>query len=147
MAPENDKAYLFVYGTLRHDHRHEVFPWLAKHGRLIGKARFQGRLFIVNHYPGAVESDAPDAWVRGEVYALPNHDDIWQRLDDYEECGPQCSQPTLYRRERKNVILDDGTAVDAWVYLYNRPTDALPEIQSGDFLSYLNTRRPRMNET
>jgi gamma-glutamylcyclotransferase (GGCT)/AIG2-like uncharacterized protein YtfP len=139
MASPNESAYLFVYGTLRQDERNEMSRLLATKGRYKGQARLRGKLFVVNHYPGAVDSDAPNAWVHGEVYELPNHDGIWQQLDDYEECGPGFSQPTLYRRERKQVILEDGTALDAWVYIYNRPTHALLEIHSGDFLNFLNT--------
>jgi gamma-glutamylcyclotransferase (GGCT)/AIG2-like uncharacterized protein YtfP len=133
MAPKSEKAYFFVYGTLRQSKRSAMSHWLAKNGRCIGGARFQGKLFMVAHYPGAVDSDAHNAWVHGEVYELPNQASIWQYVDDYEGCGPQSAQPPLYRRERKTVILQDGTPVDAWVYLYNRPTDGLPEIPSGEF--------------
>ena len=88
---------------------------------------------MVGRYPGAVKSDAPNAWVHGEVFELFNDDGIMQRLDDYEECGPQFADPR-YRREREKVFLEDGREVAAWLYLYNRPTDALAEIPSGDFL-------------
>jgi len=124
MPGPNDKPCVFVYGTLRRDNRNEMSQLLAKQGRFIGMARFKGRLFLVANYPGAVDSDTPQAWVHGELYELPHNDAVLRRLDDYEGCGPQFPQPTLYRREKKTVVLEDGTAVEAWVYLYNRPTDA-----------------------
>jgi gamma-glutamylcyclotransferase (GGCT)/AIG2-like uncharacterized protein YtfP len=149
MTPHNEKACLFVYGTLRrgsrndHSGRNEILALLAKYGRSLGPARLQGRLFMVKHFPGAVHSDAPNMWVHGAVYELPSNDTIWQQLDDYEECSAKFPTPTLYCRWKKTVVLENGITVDAWVYMYNRPTDGLTEIPSGDFLEYTRTTDDR----
>jgi gamma-glutamylcyclotransferase (GGCT)/AIG2-like uncharacterized protein YtfP len=140
MAPERDKVYLFVYGTLRRGEPNEMSEILANHGRLVGPARFHGRLFLVDHYPGAVDSDAPNAWVYGEIYELRGNALLLHSLDKYEECGPEFAQPNLYRREKRTVVLEDGRTLDAWIYVYNRPIDGFPEIHSGDFVNYLNGR-------
>ncbi|MBE0627081.1 MAG: hypothetical protein IH606_19965 [Burkholderiales bacterium] len=39
-----------------------------------------------------------------------------------------------YVREEKEVVLNSGEMLIAWIYIYNRPTGALEEISSGDFL-------------
>ena len=100
----------------------------------------RGRLFLVKDFPGAdfpgaVDSSSSEDRVRGEVYELHDEPALLEKLDEYEECSPNDPKPTLYRREKRNVVLEDGRTVEAWVYLFNRPTDGLPRIRSGDFLA------------
>jgi gamma-glutamylcyclotransferase (GGCT)/AIG2-like uncharacterized protein YtfP len=130
-----DKSHLFVYGTLRRHTGHTMSMWLATQARFVGNARLQGRLYLIDPYPGAVESDTADAWVHGEILELLRPDATLQQLDDYEQAGTPFHQPAAYRRDKKPVLLEDGSTVEAWVYLYNRPTDTFREILSGDFLS------------
>jgi gamma-glutamylcyclotransferase (GGCT)/AIG2-like uncharacterized protein YtfP len=135
MLPDSDNAYLFVYGTLRRDTGHSMSLWLATQARFVAPARLQGRLFLIDPYPGAVESVGANTWVHGELFELLRPETTLQQLDEYEQAGAQFPQPAAYRREVKPVFLEDGSTVKAWVYLYNRPPDALREILSGDFLS------------
>jgi gamma-glutamylcyclotransferase (GGCT)/AIG2-like uncharacterized protein YtfP len=135
MSASTDTAYLFVYGTLRRNTGHSMSLWLTTQASFVAIARLQGRLFLIDPYPGAVESDAADSWVHGELFDLLRPDATLQQLDDYEQAGTPFHQPAAYRRDKKLVFLEDGTTVEAWVYLYNRPTDTFREILSGDFLS------------
>lgn len=107
---------------------------LAQHSRFIGKARYQGRLYQVDYYPGAVPSHNSTDQVMGELYQLLQPDLLLPELDNYEECSPQFASPHEYRRELQNIRLDNGNIVIAWVYVYNRNTDGLTLIQTGDFL-------------
>ena len=50
-------------------------------------------------------------------------DSALERLDMYEGV-----EEGLYVRERCVVHLDDGSRVEAWVYIYNQPTTALRRI-------------------
>jgi len=118
-------SLVFVYGSLRRGG--------AAHGRLrgaelIAPARYQGRLYDLGEYPGAVPSaDAGDA-VHGELYRLPavGAEALLARLDRYE--GPE------YRRERARVGLEArGEARECWIYLYRGDLDGRRRVASGDW--------------
>ena len=132
--------FLFVYGTLRRDIRHEMYRLLARNADFVGDATFQGRLYLVDDFPGAVSSPSSEDCVRGEVYRLEEPQQVLSKLDDYEEFDPQSPEAGLYRRVKAMVLLDDDTPVDAWIYLYNRPTAGLLAIPSGDFLQITTIR-------
>lgn len=125
--------YLFVYGTLRRGTETSMHHLLAQHSDFVGEATCQGRLYKIAYYPGLVPSDDPAHQVKGEVYALHEPASVLPALDAYEECGPGFSEPTEYVRERREVVLNTGRMLIAWVYLYKRPTEGLLEIASGDF--------------
>lgn len=132
------QSFLFVYGTLRSGAKHLMHQVLIKHSRFIGMAHFQGRLYRVTHYPAVVASANPDEKVLGEVYQLLQPEQTLPELDRYEECGTDFPEPQEYRREQQPVRLENGDSVMAWVYLYNRDTEMLTSIPSGDFLSKSN---------
>lgn len=108
---------------------------LARHADLIGDASYQGRMYSLVYYPGVVPSDNPAHQVKGEVYCLREAESVLPRLDEYEECGPGFAAPTEYIRVQQVVVLEDGRKLTVWAYIYNRPTEGLSEIVSGDFLS------------
>jgi gamma-glutamylcyclotransferase (GGCT)/AIG2-like uncharacterized protein YtfP len=87
----------------------------------------------VAEYSGLVASASPLDLVRGEAYILDAPSTLLPRLDDYEGCGPRFSRPTEYVRRWRDVRLAQGTKLEAWVYLYNRDTEGLDRIESGDF--------------
>ena len=125
---------LFVYGTLLRGFDHPMAKLLAKSANFIGEATCKGRLYRVNHYPGLVLSDDPADIVFGEVYRLRAGEELLREFDMYEACGEGFAEPTEYVREMLEVALDDGTASEAWTYLYNWPVAHLPRIASGRFL-------------
>ena len=127
--------YLFVYGTLRQNANHPMHQLLAKQCRFIGSARYQARLYRIDYYPGAAPSNNSADQVVGELYQLTQPECLLPALDNYEECSPQFAQPHEYRREQQSVMLENGNSVVAWVYVYNRSTDGLTLIHSGDFLA------------
>jgi len=107
---------------------------LMEHAEFLGDATFQGRLYLVGTFPGAVKSSFPDDLVQGEVYRLVKPGELLPRLDAYEDFDPRSPETSLYRREKATLRLESGEFADAWIYLYNRPTENLPRIVSGDFL-------------
>jgi len=123
---------LFVYGTLRRGSRHPLAGQLADKASYLGEARFNARLYRITHYPGAVASSQPGDWVQGDVYVLQDPTFLTS-LDRYEGCGPNDAKPTQYLRLLQSVTLSDGTAVDAWAYIYNWPVEKLERIMSGRF--------------
>jgi gamma-glutamylcyclotransferase (GGCT)/AIG2-like uncharacterized protein YtfP len=102
----------------------------------VGQGFFQGRLYRVSWYPGAVASDSPRDQVTGDVFKIHagQADSLFRTLDDYEGARPEGEHPALYRRERVRVHSEDGGEIEAWIYLFNHATDRLERIGSGDFL-------------
>jgi gamma-glutamylcyclotransferase (GGCT)/AIG2-like uncharacterized protein YtfP len=125
---------LFVYGTLMRGFDHPMARLLSRSADFIGEARCQGRLYLVKHYPGLVLSDDVSDVVFGEVYRLRARDELLREFDMYEACGDGFPPPTQYVRRLLQVTLNDGTASEAWTYIYNWPVDGLPRIASGKFL-------------
>jgi gamma-glutamylcyclotransferase (GGCT)/AIG2-like uncharacterized protein YtfP len=140
-APRNDgykermtSDRLFVYGTLMRGFDHPMAKLLSRSADFIGEARCQGRLYLVKHYPGLVRSDDVSDVVFGEVYRLRACDELLREFDMYEACGEGFPPPTQYVRQLLQVTLNDGSASEAWTYIYNWPVDGLPRIASGRFL-------------
>jgi len=102
---------------------------LWQRGRRVGDAVFQGRLYRVADYPGAVASDDPADCVKGLLLALDNPAQVFSELDLYE------GVPDLFRRQPVMVKTGKGETLSAWIYLYNRPVRRLARIRSGDFLN------------
>jgi len=126
--------HLFVYGTLIRGFDHPMARLLAANADFIGPASCRGRLYLVRHYPGLVLSDDPADIVHGELFALREVDALLHEFDMYEACGEGFAEPTEYVRQMLHVTLADGTAGEAWTYVYNWPVNELPQIASGRFL-------------
>lgn len=132
---DKDLNQIFVYGSLRKAFDHPKHSLLADNGRLLGIGFCQGNLYEIEWYPGVVLSDDPADRVKGEVYAIhDNLNSVLAALDQYEGYSPDSPGASLYVRRIVPVTLEDGTATEAWTYLYNRKPDELKRIPSGDFL-------------
>ncbi len=125
---------LFVYGTLMRGFDHPMARLLSGNADFLGPATCRGRLYLVRHYPGLVLSADPADIVHGELFALREVDALLGEFDMYEACGEGFAPPTEYVRQLLPVTLADGTAEDAWTYVYNWPVNELPRIASGRFL-------------
>ncbi len=124
--------YLFVYGTLR---RHCLNHPLLTDCVYVADAHMRGELYEVNNYPAAIASES--GLIAGELYCLEHPEQLLPILDDYEECAAHCPEPHEYLRCQQTVTLTDQKYLAAWVYIYNRPTESLQRIWSGDYLQYL----------
>ena len=125
---------VFVYGTLMSGFDHPMSKLLAAGADLLGPATVRGKLYLITHYPGLLHSDDAGDIVHGELYRLRDVDKLMAALDDYESVGPGHEAPTLYLRELMPATLDDGSVMEAWTYIYNRPVDEAKRIKSGKFL-------------
>jgi gamma-glutamylcyclotransferase (GGCT)/AIG2-like uncharacterized protein YtfP len=126
--------YIFVYGTLRRDANSEMHQLLAKHAEFVNDATYQGKLYKIDYYPGAVPSDDPNDAIQGEVYLLHQADVVLPLLDQYEEFGSEFPKPNEYIRLKQTVTLKNGRTVTAWVYIYNHSTEGLELIKSANFI-------------
>ncbi|MEX2617124.1 MAG: gamma-glutamylcyclotransferase family protein [Alphaproteobacteria bacterium] len=127
--------HLFVYGSLRRGAGHPIHRILARHATPLGPAVWQGRLYRIGWYPGAVASDNATDGVRGDVYRLRAPRLTLPPLDRFENCGPGFPVPTEFVRERHAVRRPDGGFLSAWIYVYHRPVNGLRRIAGGDFLA------------
>ncbi|CCE05105.1 conserved hypothetical protein [Bradyrhizobium sp. STM 3843] len=125
---------LFVYGSLMRGFDHPMARLLAANADFLGDAWCRGRLYLAQDYPGLVISDDANEIVHGELYRLRQALALLRELDMYEACGEGFAEPTEYVRRLLRVQLADGSACDAWTYLYNWPVEKLPRISTGRFL-------------
>jgi gamma-glutamylcyclotransferase (GGCT)/AIG2-like uncharacterized protein YtfP len=107
---------------------------LSRSADYLGEARCCGRLYLIKHYPGLLLSENPSQIVFGELYRLRDRDALLGEFDMYEACGEGFPEPTEYLRKMLPVTLEDGTAGEAWTYVYNWPVTGLAHIASGRFL-------------
>lgn len=137
-SPNSIKPLLFVYGTLMSRADHPMAKHLSANATKIGPATYQGKMYLLSFpdgnmtYPGVTPSSSPSDLIHGEIYELHSHY-IFNLLDEYEGCTKHSPQPHEYSRELVEVFLTPNQPTKAWIYLYTRPTDDLPQIESGMF--------------
>ena len=124
---------LFVYGTLMRGFDNPMAQLLTRSAEYLGPATCRGRLYRVKYYPGLVLSDAADDVVHGELYRLRHVEEMLREFDMYEACGEGFAEPTQYVRKMLPLTRDDGSAAEAWTYIYNWPVTQLARIESGRF--------------
>ena len=101
----NDDVLLFVYGSLMNPaERLRLLgrPIEASPARLSGYSRGKKRYYFVKKEEGAVTDGAILEGLSARELAI---------LDQYEEV------PTLYTRERIEVLAADGREIECWIYL------------------------------
>jgi gamma-glutamylcyclotransferase (GGCT)/AIG2-like uncharacterized protein YtfP len=130
--------YLFVYGLLRRDIDHPAASYLRHCGRFVGHGYMPGTLYDTGCYPALVPGDAYSARVYGDVYHLKDPNNTLPVLDDFEEVGPRYTRPHEYVRQKYTIRVHDRNIL-CWVYVYNRPTQGLQRISSGDYIVYLRS--------
>lgn len=107
------------------------------HAAFVDTGIFRGKLYDLGAYPGVVPSNDPNDRVRGEVYFLRRSKELLRALDEYEGC---VGVFPLYRRQLATVVLNNGTQITAWIYIYNRSTKGYQVISSGDYLKFLKNK-------
>ncbi|MFH4968903.1 gamma-glutamylcyclotransferase family protein [Gaetbulibacter sp. M240] len=129
-------AYLFVYGSLLKGQNNKMADLLSIYSEFLGEGFFNGKLYLVSWFPGAVLSDNSSDKVYGHIFKLNNESKVLSVLDDYEGFGPGYDEPYLFRRELNTVNLKQGSQVESWVYLYNLPVRKLQRIPDGNYLNF-----------
>lgn len=97
----------------------------------IGKGYFNGKLFRVEWYPGALYEPGAPTRVHGEIYQL-NSLEILEELDEYEDVLED-EAASLYVRKVVPVRNSQEADIPCWAYLYNQPVSDLPLIEGGYF--------------
>ena len=133
---------LFVYGSLRSGFHSPVYEYISRFFKFIGDARVQGKLYDMGKYPAGIPSNE-NSFIIGELYQAKNeHEFSWAigQLDDYEGVSVEPDEIQLYRREITQVQINN-METHAWIYWYNGMISGHNEIQSGDLIEYLNTKK------
>lgn len=128
-------SYLFVYGTLL-DERNPFGAFLNDCCSFYKKGKFQGKLFDLGEYPGAIIQPGAEHYVYGSIFVMTDPQQTLKKLDDYEGFGAGYPQPNEFKRELVEVESEDGS-LSCWVYLYNLPPEGHWPIVSGDYLEYI----------
>jgi len=115
---------LFVHGRLR---RGEANHQLIADGAFLGPASTsqQYALCIMNSKP--IITKRPASLIAGEVFAVT--DDLLKVVDRSE------GHPHVNKRELVQVLLQDGTPIEAWLYFHVQPLRDSQVIESGDYAS------------
>jgi gamma-glutamylcyclotransferase (GGCT)/AIG2-like uncharacterized protein YtfP len=127
------QEYLFLYGTLMRKYQIPAHTAVTHYCDYLSKGSFQGKLYLIEDYPGAIPTSNPKNRVKGEVYTIQESIPLFETLDTYEECSPRFPEPHEYVRQQQPVLLENGESVLAWMYLYARPLLNKSPILSGQF--------------
>ncbi|GAB3928895.1 gamma-glutamylcyclotransferase family protein [Mucilaginibacter myungsuensis] len=126
----NNSKYLFIYGTLLNADNH-YGALLKNNSKYISPGSFNGLLYDLGEYPGALYIPALDRKVYGDIVELTDLS-ILTQLDEYEGYGETEEQPNLYIRQI--VPVETGNEmIDCWAYIYNFPVDDSQLIPSGRY--------------
>ncbi len=134
VSPMTNAQNLFVYGLLRPSSGHGVAENLMDQAHYVGPARFQGRLFEIDGYPGVIDSETASECVLGDVFEIPNDPQFLAALDEFEGCGVKDPEPWEYRRVIRRVSAHRAS-LECWIYLYNWSLDGKRIIRGGDYLA------------
>ena len=132
---------LFVYGSLRSGFRNPAYEYITRYFVYKGEAMVKGKFYDKGAIPVAIET-SEEKYILGELYTLQNPEDFswaFMQLDDYEGLNTEPGEIPLYKRELVKAY-QPGDTSDAWVYWYNRNTDGLQEIETGDVMKYLQQK-------
>lgn len=126
--------YLFVYGTLLKNFDSYMSKFLEKNAEFFGESYFNGKLFEISWYPGAVLSTDEDDKVYGHIYKITDEEKTFKILDDYEGISETAEVPNEFKRVLIHAFLNNETMLQTWVYVYNLSTLNLRQIASGNYL-------------
>ena len=124
--------FLFVYGTLMHGFDNPFASRIRALSSYQGKGFFQGMLYRISWYPGAVYDKTVEEKVHGEVFRLSEDEGLLPLLDEYEDVLEDESG-SLYLRKLVPITLSNKRIVLCWTYLYNQATEGLEIIPGGNF--------------
>lgn len=124
----SETEIVFVYGTLRRGGSNHFRMAAAK---FVSSATLTGRLYRVHWYPGLVLDEAGDE-IHGDLYEVDQ--DTLAILDVFEGLSAGEIEGTEYRRLKTEVVLQDSSVREAWVWEWIGATDEVKRLSDGDWL-------------
>lgn len=119
---------LFAYGTLIPGCEPAAVHSTCARFEPIGEAFIRGTLYDLGSFPGV---GAGEGLVGGVVLRVPS--DAWPTLDAYEGCPISSGECGLFRRNPTRATLDDGKALNCWLYVYAGDIRGRRVVESGDW--------------
>lgn len=129
----SDPGYLFTYGTLMQGFSNPFAEKLHALSSYEGKGYFNGLLYRITWYPGAIYEEKSDSKVYGEIYRLTPDTELIKDLDEYEDVFED-EAASLYVRRVVPVTTESKSVIPCWVYLYNQPVKDCALLGDGHFL-------------
>ena len=126
--------HLFLYGTLLPGKAPEEIAGVVKRFRRLGPASVRGKLYDFGEFPGAIIDQSCRTMIHGELVLLPADNRVFEVLDRYEEFDPLRPKRSLFIRKKAKVRLADGSSLEGWIYVYNRPPGNAKLVRGGDYL-------------
>jgi gamma-glutamylcyclotransferase (GGCT)/AIG2-like uncharacterized protein YtfP len=130
------REYLFIYGTLLPEYAPNEIADTVRRLLYVGPASVQGRLYDLGEYPGVILDASSQTKISGHLFMLPQDQSVLKTLDSYEGFKPEDLNKSLFVRRWATVNLDDGRAIQSWIYVYNQDPGAAPLVSSGDYAKY-----------
>jgi gamma-glutamylcyclotransferase (GGCT)/AIG2-like uncharacterized protein YtfP len=127
--------HLFLYGTLLPERAPAGLREALGRCARVGRGFLRGRLCDLGPYPGLVPDPSAPGRVTGQVFRLPDREDVLTALDAYEGFDPADPAGSLYLRLPHDVELAGGDTLSCWVYVYNRDPGPARLIPGGDYLN------------
>lgn len=138
----NSTSYkIFVYGSLRSGFRNPAYEYLTRYFNYSGEALVKGKFFDAGSHPVAIPTEN-EHFILGELYSMHSEDEFswaFEQLDDYEGLNVEIGETPLYRRNLVEVF-QNGETQTAWIYWYNKSTEGMAEIETGDVMRYLQQK-------
>lgn len=123
-------SLLATYGTLMRTFGQQKQLGVAEQLSFVSSCRWEGRLYDLGRFPGAVPGDGI---VHGELFQVQDSR-VWSVLDRYEGYDKENEQASLFVRRR--VELRTPSDQTAWVYWYNKRPPANARVSSGDWVAH-----------
>lgn len=130
------RDYLFIYGTLLPEYAPNEIADTVRRLSYVGPAYVHGRLYDLGEYPGVILDASSQTKISGHLFRLPQDQSVLKSLDSYEEFEPGNLEESLFVRKQTTVTLDEGRAIQCWIYVYNRDPGAAPLVLSGDYTNH-----------
>lgn len=134
---------LFVYGSLLSGFKSPAYEYISRYFDLVSEGKVKGLLFDMGEYPAAVPAEFHDSFIEGELYRIRHEKEFsWAiaQLDDYEGVLVEPGESPLYRRNLVQVATANGPET-AWIYWFNGDVSGRPQIESGNLLDYISSRK------
>jgi gamma-glutamylcyclotransferase (GGCT)/AIG2-like uncharacterized protein YtfP len=121
--------YLLAYGTLMKRYNNPYAVNLRTQAKHLYEGKIKGILYHLGQYPGLIQSEVENQWVKGEIFQLPDSPTLLKSLDEYEGYTEAFPDLCEFIRQKVPVLTPDNRWLDCWVYLYNGSIEGLSPIE------------------
>jgi gamma-glutamylcyclotransferase (GGCT)/AIG2-like uncharacterized protein YtfP len=126
MPGDTTESKIAVYGTLLRRFDTQRRLGIASHLHFVGPCQFEGALYNLGDYPGAVPGDGE---IHGELYRMQTPGRVLPVMDRFEGYDPDRNAHSLF--VRRLTPLQTPAGETAWVYWFQNEVEPSARISSG----------------